>query len=96
MVARSSLNEAARNKTEFIHFEDRASDHPFVEKVWRCRSDRADTFLSAAANNFEMALTQLVGKTVLTLRGPETMATTMDCRPPNLGGGVVAARRRRF
>jgi len=79
MIARTRLNEAARNKTEFIHFEDRASDHPFVEKVWRCRSDRADTFLSVAANNFEMALTRLAGKTVVTLRGPETMATTMDC-----------------
>jgi AraC-like DNA-binding protein len=79
MIARTSLNEATTNKAQFIHFEDRASGHPFVEKVWRCRSDRADTFLSVAANNFEMVLTRLAGKTVLTLRGPETMATTMDC-----------------
>ena len=79
MIACTSLNEATRNKAEFIHFEDRASDHSFVERVWRCRSDRADTFLSVAAKNFEMALTRLGGKTVLTLRGPETMATTMDC-----------------
>jgi len=78
MIACTSLNEATRNKAEFIHFEDRASDHSFVERVWRCRSDRADTFLSVAAKNFEMALTRLGGKTVLTLRGPETMATTMD------------------
>jgi AraC-like DNA-binding protein len=79
MIARSSLKEAARNKTEFIHFDDRLSDHPFVERVWRCHSDRADSFLSIAANNFEMAITRLGGKTSLTLRGPETMATTMDC-----------------
>ena len=64
---------------EFIHFEDRASDHPFVEKVWRCRSDRAGTFLSVAANSFEMALTKLAGKTFLTLRGPETAATSINC-----------------
>jgi len=37
MIVRTSLHEVARNKIEFIHFEDRASDHPFVEKVWRCR-----------------------------------------------------------
>lgn len=67
------------NKSEFIHFEDRASDHPFVEKVWRCSSDRADRFLSIAANNFEMAITRLGGKCFITLRGPETAATAMDC-----------------
>jgi AraC-like DNA-binding protein len=79
MTARTSLNELARSKGEFIHFEDRASDHPLVEKVWRCHSDRADTFVSVAANNFEIVVTQLGGKKVLTLRGPETIAATMDC-----------------
>src|SRR6516225_4618462 len=68
-----------QRKSEFIHFEDRASDHPFVDKVWRCRSERAGSFLSVAANNFEMAITRLGGKSSLTLRGPETKATTMDC-----------------
>jgi len=66
-------------KSDFIHFEDRDSDHPFVEKVWRCQSDRADTFLSVAANNFEMVVTRLGGKSFLTLRGPETTATALDC-----------------
>ena len=68
-----------QNKSDFIHFEDRDSDHPFVEKVWRCCSERADTFLSVAANNFEIAITRLEGKRFLTLRGPETTATTFDC-----------------
>ena len=68
-----------QTKNKFIHFEDRASDHPFVEKVWRCHSERADTFLSVAANSFEMVVTHLGGKTFLTLRGPETKATTLDC-----------------
>ena len=68
-----------RDSSEFIHFEDRASDHLFVEKVWRCHSDRADTFLSVAAYSFEMAVTRLAGKTFLTLRGPETRATALDC-----------------
>jgi AraC-like DNA-binding protein len=68
-----------REESEFIHFEERASDHPFVEKVWRCHSDRGDTFLSVAANSFEMAITRLGGKSFLTLRGPETEATTLDC-----------------
>jgi AraC-like DNA-binding protein len=50
-----------------------------VEKVWRCHSERADSFLSVAANNFEIAITRLRGKSFLTLRGPETTATKMDC-----------------
>lgn len=83
MSAQSRSNHSKSENSEFIHFEDRASDHPFVEKVWRCHSDRADTFLSVAANNFEIAITRLEGKTFLTLRGPETSATTLDCP----GGG---------
>ena len=79
MIVSTSLKEAARKKTEFIYFEDRTSDHPFVERVWRCQSERADSFLSVAANNFEVAITRLGGKISLTLRGPETIATTVDC-----------------
>jgi AraC-like DNA-binding protein len=59
--------------------EDRDSDHPFVEKIWRCHNDRADTFLSIAANSFEMVVTRLGGRSFLTLRGPETAATLVDC-----------------
>jgi len=79
MTTQASLNETMQRKSEFIHFEDRASGHPFVDKVWRCRSERAGSFLSVAANNFEMAITRLGGKSFLTLRGPETTATTLDC-----------------
>lgn len=63
----------------FLHFEDRPSESPLVEKVWRARSDRADSFLSVAASHFEIAVTRLQSRTFLTLRGPETMATTVDC-----------------
>jgi AraC-like DNA-binding protein len=79
MTTQTSSNETTQGKSEFIRFEDRASDHPFVEKVWRCWSERADSFLSVAANNFEMVITRLEGKCFLTLRGPETRATTVDC-----------------
>ena len=74
-----SSNSKTQRNSEFIHFEDRLSNHPFVERVWRCRSERADSFLSVAANNFEIAITRLQGKTSLTLRGPETVAAAIDC-----------------
>ena len=47
--------------------------------MWRCRTERGGEFISVAATNFEMALTRLKGKTFLTLRGPETKATILDC-----------------
>ena len=68
-----------QSQSEFIHFEDRTSDHPFVERVWRCHSERTDTFLSVAANSFEIAITRLGGKSFITLRGPETQATKFGC-----------------
>jgi hypothetical protein len=62
-----------------LTFDDRPSDSPFVERIWRSYSDRAGTFLSVAACHFEMAVTRHRGKTFLTLRGPETKATPADC-----------------
>lgn len=63
----------------FIKFEDRPSDSPFVERVWSCHSERAGTFHSMAASHWEMVVTRLRGKAFITVRGPETKATTADC-----------------
>jgi AraC-like DNA-binding protein len=63
----------------FLVFEDRPSDSPFIERVWRCRSERAGTFLSVASSHCEMVVTRHRGRTFLTLRGPETKATSIDC-----------------
>lgn len=63
----------------FLTFDDRPSDSPFVERVWRCHSERTGTFLSIAASHWEMVLTRHNGKTTLTVRGPETKAATLDC-----------------
>ena len=63
----------------FLFFDDRPSDSPYVERIWRSHSERAGSFLSVAACHFEMAVTRYRGKTFLTLRGPETRATTADC-----------------
>jgi AraC-like DNA-binding protein len=62
-----------------LAFDHRPSESPFVEKVWRSRSERGGSFLSIAASHFEMAVTRHGGKTFITLRGPETKATNADC-----------------
>jgi hypothetical protein len=63
----------------FLDFDDRPSESPLVEKVWRSRSAQSGSFVSIAATNFEMAVTRHKGKTSITLRGPETKATTVHC-----------------
>jgi Helix-turn-helix domain len=63
----------------FLTFNDRPSDSPYVERVWRSQSQSAGVFLSVAASHFEIAVTRHHGRTLLTVRGPETKATPADC-----------------
>src|SRR5215831_17014560 len=63
----------------FIVFEDRASDSPFVERVWTSYSERAGEFLSVASPLWEMVVTRLRGQMFMTVRGPETRATIAEC-----------------
>jgi AraC-like DNA-binding protein len=60
-------------------FEERPSDSPFVEQIWRAHSERAGWFISVAASHWEMVVTRQYGKTILTVRGPETKATPLHC-----------------
>ena len=63
----------------FLTFNERLSDSPFVERVWRSQSHSAGVFLSIAAGHFEIAVTRHQGRIFLTVRGPETKATPADC-----------------
>lgn len=63
-----------------IFDEDRPSDSPFVERVWRCHSEGTGPFLSIAQSRCELVVTRFQGKITLTVRGPETRATSLgDC-----------------
>src|SRR3979490_2205765 len=63
-----------------INFDnDRASDSPFIERVWRCHSERAGMFLSVASSHWEMVITRLQGQSIVTVRGPETKPTEVLC-----------------
>ena len=63
----------------FLVFEERPSDSPYVERVWRSHSERAGTFLSVASSHTEMVVSRVRGRQFLTLRGPETRATLAEC-----------------
>lgn len=63
---------------KFLVISDRLSDSPFVERIWRSHSERAGTLMSVASSHCEMVVTRYRGRTKLTLRGPETRATTLE------------------
>jgi hypothetical protein len=59
-------------------FEERLSDSPFVERIWRARSKRTGDFLSVAASQWEMVVSKYRDETTVTVRGPETKVTSMQ------------------
>jgi AraC-like DNA-binding protein len=67
--------------TVIFNFEEKPSDSPFVEVIWRNRSESEGPFISVASSHWEMVVTKHKGKTQLTVRGPETKATPAYCPP---------------
>lgn len=61
--------------------EERASDSPFVERIWRSHSEGVNPFLSIAVNHCELVVSRLQGKVTMALRGPETKATPIGNAP---------------
>jgi len=59
--------------------DERESDSPYVQRIWRSRSEQAGDFLSIAESHWEMVVTRYQGQTTLTMRGPETRATSAHC-----------------
>ena len=55
--------------------DERPSDSPYVETIWRSQSEHADTFISMADSHSAIVVTKSRDKTILTVRGPETEAT---------------------
>ena len=64
-----------------IFDEQRLSDSPFVERVWRSHSEGTRPFLSIAESRSELVVTRLQGKLSLTVRGPETKVTLLGDYP---------------
>jgi AraC-like DNA-binding protein len=60
-------------------FDERQSDSPFVERIWRAHGKRAGTFTSLAASHWEIVVMRHSGTTTVTVRGPETKATRVYC-----------------
>ena len=64
----------------FIIFDDnRLSDSPLIERVWRCHSEGSGMFVSVATSHWDFVVTRLEGKLTVTLKGPETKASEVFC-----------------
>ena len=61
--------------------DDRPSDSPCVERVWRARSAGSGCLLSTADWRSELVVTRYQGRLAVTLRGPETRASRMSYPP---------------
>jgi hypothetical protein len=61
--------------------EDRPSDSPYVERVWRSHSEGGGSFLSIAECRSELVVTRHQSRVTVTVRGPETRATRLSYPP---------------
>jgi hypothetical protein len=66
-----------KRAVELFTIERRSACSPFVEETWLTRSEPEASFISVAADHWEMVVTRRRGGARVTVRGPETKATTM-------------------
>lgn len=59
-----------------VDFDTRLSDLPFVHAIYQARSIGGGSFISNATTQWEMVITKRLGKITLSLRGPETQASS--------------------
>ena len=71
-------SKAMRRAVRIFPMDERGANSPFIEKIWRTRSAPYETFISVAVTHWEMVITRQAGRACLTVRGPETKATTAD------------------
>jgi AraC-like DNA-binding protein len=66
-----------KRAVELFTIEGRSSRSPFVEETWQARSEPEESFISVAVSHWEMVVTRQWAAARLTVRGPETKATTV-------------------
>jgi hypothetical protein len=62
---------------KIFRFDTRDADSPLVQMLWRTRSEPYEAFTSIAITRWEMVVTRQEDRTTLTVRGPETRASTV-------------------
>jgi hypothetical protein len=65
-----------KRAVELFTFMERSSRSPLIEGTWQTHSEPEQSFISVAGTHWEMVVTRQQGTALLTVRGPETKATT--------------------
>jgi hypothetical protein len=65
-----------KRASEVFTFEPWSGRPPMIEQAWQTRSEPEESFISVAVSHWEMVVTRRDGAAWLTVRGPETRATT--------------------
>src|SRR6266508_2755050 len=66
-----------KRAVELFTLERGSSRSSFIEDTWWARSEPEDSFISVAVTHWQMCVTRQRGAAWLTVRGPETKATTV-------------------
>jgi AraC-like DNA-binding protein len=65
-----------KRAVELFTFQQPSTRSPMIEQAWLTVSEPAELFISMAQSHWEMVVTRQAGTALLTVRGPETRATT--------------------
>ncbi len=70
-------------------FEEQFSDSPYVERIWRSQCPDPGVFTSVALSHWQMSIWKYGDRMKLTVRGPETAATSVPCPEHDEFIGIV-------
>jgi len=71
------VHSLVQRAATLFSLEEWTTSSPFVARIWRTRSEPEPNFISVAASHWEIVVTTHRGVARLTIRGPETRATTV-------------------
>jgi hypothetical protein len=75
-----------------IEAENRPSDSPYVERVYRCEGIVAPARMRSIANaHWELAFAEIRGHVHVSVRGPETLPFSVPVDPDGCWSGIVFA-----
>jgi hypothetical protein len=80
---------AVKRAVELFRFERPSTRSPMVELAWQTRSEPEGLFMSVAVMHWEMVVTRQQDTVHLTVRGPETKATTAPVPQEAESFGIV-------
>jgi hypothetical protein len=71
-----------------FRYEERCSDSPYVEAIWRTEDTSTGTYLAAADGAWDMIFTNQEGRHKVYLSGPSSQATPIRYEIGNLNFGI--------